>query len=425
MSKNLRLGAASIAFSQPLYIESAASIVSQKEADGPLGDLFDLICEDPMFGCDTWESAESTLQKETATQAISKAGLSSEDIHLMFAGDLLAQTSATCFGSAGLGIPFYGLYGACSTIGEALSLGSLALTAGFGTRVLCATSSHFASAEKEFRFPLGYGNQRPFSATWTVTGSGACILSTSPPGEKAPLRSGKGCAAITGLTAGRVMDYGLRDSMNMGGCMAPAACDTIARSFSDFGRTPSDYDAVFTGDLGIIGQKILLDLLKELRDKMNTSIILITHDLGVIAKMCDRVLVMYGGKVAEKGTVDEIFYETAHPYTAGLIKSIATLDTSKNQKLVPIDGTPPDLFAPPKGCPFAARCEFAMKVCYEEQPELHSFSDEHTCACWLQHEYAPKVDIMKGLTEAQKQEEEENVAALPEEKRRGHHGKTN
>ena len=228
MSKNLRLGAASIAFSQPLYIESAASIVSQKEADGPLGNLFDLVCEDPMFGCDTWESAESTLQKETATQAISKAGLSSEDIHLMFAGDLLAQTSATCFGSAGLGIPFYGLYGACSTIGEALSLGSLALTAGFGTRVLCATSSHFASAEKEFRFPLGYGNQRPFSATWTVTGSGACILSTSPPGEKAPLRSGKGCAAITGLTAGRVMDYGLRDSMNMGGCMAPAACDTIA-----------------------------------------------------------------------------------------------------------------------------------------------------------------------------------------------------
>ena len=231
-----------------------------------------------MFGCDTWESAESTLQKETATQAISKAGLSSEDIHLMFAGDLLAQTSATCFGSAGLGIPFYGLYGACSTIGEALSLGSLALTAGFGTRVLCATSSHFASAEKEFRFPLGYGNQRPFSATWTVTGSGACILSTSPPGEKAPLRSGKGCAAITGLTAGRVMDYGLRDSMNMGGCMAPAACDTIARSFSDFRRTPSDYDAVFTGDLGIIGQKILLDLLEE----QNIRLSPIHKDCGIL-----------------------------------------------------------------------------------------------------------------------------------------------
>ena len=263
MSRNLRLGAASISFSKPLYIESAASIVSQKEADGPLGDSFDLVCEDPMFGCDTWESAESTLQKETTTLAINKAGLNSEDVHLMFAGDLLAQTAATCFGSAGLGIPFYGLYGACSTMGESLSLGSLALTAGFGTRVLCATSSHFASAEKEFRFPLGYGNQRPFSATWTVTGSGACILNTAPPGERSPLRSGKGCAAITGLTAGRVMDYGLKDSMNMGGCMAPAACDTIARNLQDFHRKPSDYDAIFTGDLGMIGQKILFDLLLE------------------------------------------------------------------------------------------------------------------------------------------------------------------
>ena len=123
MSRNLHLGAASISFSQPLYIESTASIVSQKEADGPLGDFFDLICKDPMFGCGTWESAESTLQKETATLAMNKAGLDFEDIHLMFAGDLLAQTAATCFGSAGLGIPFYGLYGACSTMGESLSLG--------------------------------------------------------------------------------------------------------------------------------------------------------------------------------------------------------------------------------------------------------------------------------------------------------------
>lgn len=278
MSRNLHLGAASISFSQPLYIESAASIVSQKEADGPLGDFFDLICKDPMFGCGTWESAESTLQKETATLAMNKAGLDFEDIHLMFAGDLLAQTAATCFGSAGLGIPFYGLYGACSTMGESLSLGSLALTAGFGTRVLCATSSHFASAEKEFRFPLGYGNQRPFSATWTVTGSGACILNTAPPGEKSPLRSGNGCAAITGLTAGRVMDYGLKDSMNMGGCMAPAACDTIARNFSDFGRKTSDYDAVFTGDLGSIGQKILLDLLSE----QNIQLSPIHKDCGIL-----------------------------------------------------------------------------------------------------------------------------------------------
>ena len=152
-----------------------------------------------------------------------------------------------------------------------------------------------------------------------------------------------------------------------------------------------------TTSLDVTIEAQILDLLMELRDKFQTSIILITHDLGVIAKMCDRVLVMYGGKIAEKGTVDEIFYETAHPYTAGLIKSIATLDTSKEQKLVPIDGTPPDLFAPPKGCPFAARCEFAMPICSEKQPEDHRLSEEHICACWLQHEYAPKVSVMKGM----------------------------
>lgn len=216
MIQNLHKGAASISFNSPIYFESCASIVSQKEGEGPFGNLFDMICEDPMFGCDTWEAAESTLQKEAATLAINRCGLMPEDVQLMFAGDLLAQTAATCFGSAGIGIPFYGLYGACSTMGESLSLGSLALTAGFGSRVLCTTSSHFASAEKEFRFPLGYGNQRPFSATWTVTGSGACILNTAPPGEKSPLRSSCGCAAITGLTAGRVLDYGLKDSHEHG-----------------------------------------------------------------------------------------------------------------------------------------------------------------------------------------------------------------
>lgn len=157
-----------------------------------------------------------------------------------------------------------------------------------------------------------------------------------------------------------------------------------------------------TTSLDVTIEAQILDLLKDLREKMNTSIILITHDLGVIAKMCDRVLVMYGGKIAERGTVEEIFYETAHPYTAGLIKSIATLDTSKEHKLVPIDGTPPDLFSPPHGCPFAARCEFAMKVCYERQPEFHQLSPDHTCACWLQHPYAPKVDIMKGLEQEAK-----------------------
>ena len=263
MNSGTLLGKASISFSRPVYIQSCASVVGPKEGDGPLKNCFDMICDDPMFGEKKWEAAESAMQKEAAVLAIGKAGLTPDDIRFVFAGDLLAQTIASSFGIAEMGIPFFGLYGACSTMGESLSLGAIAVSAGYGHHILCATSSHFASAEKEFRFPLGYGNQRPFSATWTVTGSGACILNTAPPGERSPLRSGKGCAAITGLTAGRVMDYGLKDSMNMGGCMAPAACDTIYRNLCDFDRTLEDYDAIFTGDLGAVGQKILFDLLME------------------------------------------------------------------------------------------------------------------------------------------------------------------
>ena len=144
----------------------------------------------------------------------------------------------------------------------------MAIAAGYGEHILCATSSHFASAEKEFRFPLAYGNQRPLSATWTVTGSGACILSGNPPfpeiPEKTkPLLTENGCVRITGLTTGRLVDYGLKDSLNMGGCMAPAACDTIYRHLSDFNRHPEDYDMIFTGDLGAVGQHILLELLSE------------------------------------------------------------------------------------------------------------------------------------------------------------------
>lgn len=261
-------GTASLSFPIPVYIQSCASIVSQKEAEGPLGTYFDMVCPDPKFGEDTWEASESTLQKDTALLAIQKSGLSIPEIRLAFAGDLLAQTSASSFGVAGMGIPFYGLFGACSTMGEALSLGAMAVSAGYASHVLCATSSHFATAEKEFRFPLGYGSQRPASAAWTVTGSGACVLGDAPPalpvpGQSAPLRTEKGCAVIQGLTTGKLIDFGLKDSLNMGACMAPAACETIWQNLSDFGRTPDDYDCIFTGDLGTVGQRILQDLLFE------------------------------------------------------------------------------------------------------------------------------------------------------------------
>lgn len=267
MNRQMTCGTSSISFQNPVFVQSCASVVSRKEGEGPLGAYFDTICEDPMFGTDTWEAAESTLQKQAALLAIKKNGLTCSDIQLLFAGDLLAQTSASSFGTADLKIPFYGLFGACSTMGESLSLGSMCIDGGYGKYILCATSSHFASAEKEFRFPLGYGNQRPLSATWTVTGAGACVLGSQPPlpasGKSRPLRCGHSCIAITGLTTGRLVDYGLKDSMNMGGCMAPAACDTIHQNFLDFHRTPADYDAIFTGDLGAVGQKILIDLLYQ------------------------------------------------------------------------------------------------------------------------------------------------------------------
>lgn len=207
-------GEQSIKLPVPVFIKESASIVGKKEGQGPLGDLFDLVGEDDLFGCNTWEEAESSLQRDALHMAIKKAGLNTTDIRYLFAGDLLGQGIATSFGLSQYERPLFGLYGACSTCGLSLSLGAMAISGGFAEYVGCVTSSHFASAEKEFRFPLGYGNQRPLSASWTVTGSGAFILSASH-GEKAR-------GVITGLTPGRIVDFGLKDSMNMGACMAPA-----------------------------------------------------------------------------------------------------------------------------------------------------------------------------------------------------------
>lgn len=246
-------GQQSVRLSSPVYIRSSASIVGKKESEGPLGNLFDVTGSDDLFGCSTWEEAESSLQRDALHLAIRKAGLHSTDIRCIFAGDLLGQGIATSFGLMQYERPLFGLYGACSTCGLALSLGTMAVAGGFADRAACVTSSHFASAEKEFRFPLGYGNQRPLSATWTVTGSGAFILDAQ--------KTAGARAVITGMTSGKIVDYGLKDSMNMGACMAPAAADTILRHLTDFGRSPAYYDKIITGDLGKIGQRALIDLL--------------------------------------------------------------------------------------------------------------------------------------------------------------------
>lgn len=248
-------GRQSIKIPVPVYIRASASIAGSKEGDGPLGDLFDMVGVDDKFGSNTWEEAESTLQKETLQLAIGKAGLSGEDIRFLLAGDLLAQSMASSFGLASFQIPLIGLYGACSTCGLSLAMAAALIVGGMAQHVASVTSSHFASAEKEFRYPLGYGNQRPLSATWTVTGSGAFILSS--------LKGKKDRAVITGLTIGKIVDLGMKDSMNMGACMAPAASSLICQHFADFGRTPEDYDRIITGDLGLVGQRVLLDMLAE------------------------------------------------------------------------------------------------------------------------------------------------------------------
>lgn len=253
--ENQKLGRASVQLKNPVYIEASASVVGKKEGEGPLGLLFDHVGEDDMFGCNTWEEAESALQKDAVYLALQKAGVKEEEICYLFAGDLLGQSIATSFGISQYQIPIFGVYGACSTCGESLSLGALTVAAGYASRVVCVTSSHFASAEKEFRFPLEYGNQRPLSASWTVTGSGAFVLCNQ--------LNEKVRAQITGVTTGKIVDYGLKDSMNMGACMAPAAASTLEQHFKDFNVKPADYDKIITGDLGSVGQKVLIDLLHD------------------------------------------------------------------------------------------------------------------------------------------------------------------
>lgn len=253
-----KVGKQSVTFNNPPHIIGCSSVAGKKEGDGPLGSYFDLVDEDPMFGGTTWEDAESRMQKKAAEIAIEKALLKKEDIRYLIAGDLLGQMIATSFGIMSLEIPLFGVYGACSTMGESMSLGSILIDGGYADYVVAMTSSHNASAERQFRFPTAYGNQKPLSATWTVTGSGAVVLS-----GRGPNREDKPDIIVTGITTGRIMDYGVKDSMNMGACMAPAACDVIYQNLTDFGIKPDYYDRIITGDLGYVGQTILIDLLKE------------------------------------------------------------------------------------------------------------------------------------------------------------------
>ena len=253
MNEKKMVGKRSVLFSRPPIIIGAGSVAGEKEGNGAFGKCFDMVEEDPLFGGKTWEEAESKMQQLATRIALRKAGLEPQEIRYLVAGDLLGQLIATSFGIMNFNIPMFGVYGACSTMGESLAIGAMLIDGEFADYVVALTSSHFASAEKEFRFPLDYGSQRPLSASWTVTGSGAFALGLNQ----------KCRAHITGMTPGRIVDYGLKDSMNMGACMAPAAADTVARHMEDFHVTPEEYDRIITGDLGSVGQTVLIDLLRE------------------------------------------------------------------------------------------------------------------------------------------------------------------
>lgn len=255
---NKQVGMSSTQLSKPVYIREWASAVGKKEGEGPLGQLFDFVSDDDLLGNKTWEEAESAFQKKAVSLLFEKEPEAYNRVRFVLAGDLLGQEIASSFGLKEFRLPMFGLYGACSTCGESLSLGAMLIDGEFAEQVVCVTSSHFASAEKEFRYPLDYGSQRPPSSTWTVTGSGAYLLSR----EKSMCRT-EYEVAVTAVTTGKIIDYGIKDSMNMGACMAPAACDTIYRHLKDFERQPEYYDKIITGDLGTVGQTVLIDLLKQ------------------------------------------------------------------------------------------------------------------------------------------------------------------
>lgn len=262
-------GKQSIAFEKPPYVIAAASVAGKKEGEGPLGKYFDVVEEDVMFGGKTWEEAESNMVKQAISLAISKAGLKNSDVRYIVGGDLLGQLIASSFGVEQLNIPLFGVYGACSTMGESMAIASILIDGGYADNTIAFTSSHFGGAEKQFRFPLAYGNQKPLSMSWTVTGSGAVMLATGSDKNKGKGSQSEGMTedgadvVVRGVTPGKIVDYGIKDSMNMGAAMAPAAMETIYQHFTDFKTKPEDYDRIITGDLGSVGKEILIDLLKQ------------------------------------------------------------------------------------------------------------------------------------------------------------------
>ena len=248
MAQN-KCGKQSIHFRNRPLIACWASVAGKKEGAGPLGDQFDLVYTDTRFGEKTWEQGEKKLQQLALQTLVTKAGLQTSDIELVCSGDLLNQCIGSSFSLRNRFIPHLGLYGACSTMAESLLLAAMTVDGGYADRVVSMTSSHFASSERQYRFPLGYGGQRTPTAQWTVTGSGAALVCSNGSGP-----------IIESATIGTVTDLGIKDANNMGAAMAPAAFHTIRAHFDDLSCGPDDFDLIVTGDLGCLGNEILKEL---------------------------------------------------------------------------------------------------------------------------------------------------------------------
>ncbi|MBR3905065.1 MAG: stage V sporulation protein AD [Clostridia bacterium] len=229
-----------------------SSVVGPKEGRGQLKDAFDFVMQSPEYNQSSYEAAEQAMLNSAVQICIEKANMHPQQVQAMLGGDLLNQIISTSFTAREMGIPFLGLYGACSTMAESLLLGAMLVDGDYASPVVCTAGSHYCTAERQFRYPLEYGNQRTPAAQWTVTGAGACLL-----------HKNKGNVCITHGTIGKVIDLGVKDANNMGAAMAPAAADTLFRHFCDTGRSPDDYDRIFSGDLGQIGSSLFKQLMKE------------------------------------------------------------------------------------------------------------------------------------------------------------------
>lgn len=263
-----RLGKYTISLTNSPHVIGYAAVVGKKEGEGPLGDGFDYIYEDASAGQKSWEKAESLMHTDAVNRALSKAGVTSGEVDVAFAGDLLNQCTGSSFALRDSNIPFVGLYGACSTMALSLACACVSVDAGIAKTALASTSSHFCSAEKQFRMPLEYGGQRTPTAQWTATAAGAAVISNKASSVKADK-----------VIIGRICDYGVKDPNNFGAAMAPAAASTIAAFLADTETRPEDYDMILTGDLGCVGT----DLLRELTVKeYNTDIAAVHRDCGLM-----------------------------------------------------------------------------------------------------------------------------------------------